>query len=59
MINFKKLLMRGIIKDFVVLWTAPIDTPAIKSIKEESAKSGVSGDFASYIFENMILGKKS
>lgn len=47
------------LKDFIILWNAPIDSPTIKSIKEESAKTGLTGDFASYIFGNMILGRKS
>lgn len=59
MINLNKILMPGMIKDFVILWNAPIDNPAIKSIKEESRKTGFEKDFTSFIFGNMILGRKS
>lgn len=50
--------MKTILKDFVILWSSPIDSPAIKSIKEESARVGHERDFAGYVFGNMILGKK-
>lgn len=51
--------MPGMIKDFVILWNAPIDHPAIKSIKEESRRTGFEKDFTRFIFGNMILGRKS
>ncbi|EKD85235.1 MAG: hypothetical protein ACD_38C00064G0004 [uncultured bacterium] len=57
--KIKKFLMNTILKDFVILWSSPIDEPAIKSIKEESAKVGFEKDFLSYVFGNIILGEKS
>ena len=51
--------MKTILKDFVVLWAAPIDAPAIKSIKEESIKVGSNKNFEGYVFGNIILGRKS
>lgn len=51
--------MINILKDFIILWKAPIDSPAIKSIKEESAKVGQEKRFIEYVFGNIILGQKS
>ncbi|GEM_PF-6273797 len=56
--KIKEFLKKTLLNDFVILWNSPIDQPAIKSIKEESAKVGFEKDFTSYIFGNIILGRK-
>lgn len=58
MINIKKLLLRGIIKDYALLLTAPMDSPKDKSIKE-SVKADFQKNFNGYMFKNIVLNQKS
>lgn len=58
MINIKKLLLRGIIKDYALLLTAPMDSPKDKPI-EESVKADFQKNFNGYMFKNIVLNQKS
>lgn len=57
--RIKKLLMKTIFRDFVILLTAPVDTAAIQSIKEEAAKIGPERNFEGFVFGNIIVSSKS
>ncbi|MDD5415859.1 MAG: hypothetical protein PHE48_02525 [Candidatus Daviesbacteria bacterium] len=51
--------MKTFLWDFVILWDAPTDAPAIKSIKEESYKINSRESFLDYIFGNLVISRKS
>ena len=51
--------MKTVLRDFIILLTAPTETPAFKSIKEESARATSKANFEDYIFGNIIVGRKS
>lgn len=55
----KNFLRQTPISDFVLLMTAPVDNPAMKSVREESEKIDKKSDFAEYVFGNIILGQKN
>lgn len=57
--NLKKLLLRGIIKDYALLLTAPMDAPKDEAFREKCNEENFQQNFNGYMLKNLIINQKS
>ncbi|MBI2040061.1 hypothetical protein HYT18_03235 [Candidatus Microgenomates bacterium] len=55
--NIRKILSNTFLKDLYLLLTAPIDSPAKKSINHKQTEVKSEDRFTRYILDNLIVGK--
>lgn len=56
--HIKKFFRNTPLEGLILLMTAPVDGPEVRSSQKRSHKINREDDFKKYIFNNMIIGQK-